>query len=269
MIQMTNYQFYQYLVNYNINQESITGIYCINNKLTEQLLLDISGINNAKGIYYRSKKVFDNKEYFDNRLYLNCNKQIFNTLLSKRISEELLKYNIILNENEFNIISKELRIRSEGKLDDSYTFTKEGIALSNNALAISTYKYPILLNPFENIDSIYKLQYLKDKYKRKSLLVGITNIKKYENFLDHLILFGFRKIHILNPNEQLIVFENIINQDMVIEEANLNDYIIHKNIQNESIIIKSDINSSQLKALNNLKVKKKAISIYDLGEYLC
>ena len=64
------------------------------------------------------------------------------------------------NENEFNIISKELRIRSEGKLDDSYTFTKEGIALSNNALAISTYKYPILLNPFENIDSIYKIQYL-------------------------------------------------------------------------------------------------------------
>lgn len=271
MIQITNYQFLQYLINYNINQDIVTGIYIPNNsKVLEKLFLEISGINKTNGIYFKSKKVYDNTNYFNDRIYLNCNEQILDTLLSKKISNNLLNnYNIVFNTNKFDELVKKLKIRNEGELSSSYKFTKEGICLSNIALAFSTYKYPILLNPLEEVVNTNKMNTLKQLFKEKPSLIGITNLSKYKEILDVLILFGFKDIYILNTNDKLIVLDNIVNQDLTIDEALISNLLIYKCIKNDNLIIKGELSKTQIKALKNLNIKIKEINIYELGDYIC
>ena len=270
MIQITNFQFLQYNINYNINQNIITGIYSVNEASTKKFLLYVSGINKANNIFYRSKKVFDNEEYFKERIFLDCYYQPFNTLLGSNISKMLLdNYNIVLNEDLFNKLVKDLQIRSEGKLQTLYHFSKEGIALINNALALSVFKYPILYKPFEEINNKYKLDYLKEKAKNKSALIGVSDLKKYEGFFDELILFGFTQVHILKSNETLLYLDNVLSQELTIEEAKLEKSLIHKCIKKESLIVRNDLAIDQIKSLHNMGVKIKEISIYDIGEYIC
>lgn len=270
MIQITNYQFLQYQITYNINQDIITGVFSVNDNITKQFLLNVSGINKSQNIYYRSRKVFDNNDYFKDRLFLNCELKPFNTLVSSNISKLLLdNYNIVLNEDLFEKLIKDLQIRSEGKLSSKYHFTNEGIALINNTLALSIFKYPILLKPFENINNEYRLKYLKEQAKNKSALIGIKNLKKYEGFLDELILFGFKNMYILKSSDTLLYLDNVLSQDLTIEEASLENILIHKCIKKESLIIRNILNKDQIKTLNNFGIKIKEISIYDIGEYIC
>lgn len=270
MIQITNYEFEKYNLSYNINQELNTGIFCINNNILEKILLQIAGINKSKGIYYRSKKVFDNKQYFNERLYLNCNNQIVNTLVVDQIVNTL--------ENNFNVIASndllknyisQLQIRSEGKLDSSYTFTNEGNTLINNAIALSMFKYPILLNPLENIENKYKIEYLKKVYSNKPSLFGVSNLRKYNGFIDELILFGNNNVYILKSNEKLILLKNIINQDLIISECNLQNNLIHKCNKTEDLILYNNLSNDQLKHLRNLNVKINEISLFEIGDYIC
>ncbi len=270
MIQLTNYQFYQYIINYNIDQNIKTGIYCVNNKLLKPLLLEISGINKTTGIYYQSKNVYDNEQYFKERLFLDCNKKPFNTLHSKKITDIFAnKYNTICNEETLQENIKKLKIRSEGKLKLNYTFTSLGKALFNNALALSIYKYPILLNALENINNANIKQELEKLYLNKGALFGVTNLYSYNNILDKLIILGYKNTYILSKNDSLVVLKKIINQDLIINLCNIEPLIIHKCIKNENIIIYNSLTSIQIKTLLKNNVKIETITIYQIGDYIC
>ena len=269
MIQITNYKINNINIIYNIDQNIKTGIYCIDNKDLNKFILDISGINKSIGIYYRSKRVFDNQEYFSNRLFIDCNKQILNTLSSPYICELLNNtYKIKCDETQFKNHINNLQIRSEGNLKIKYTFTKEGIALSNNALSLSINKYPILLNMFENIKHNEKIKYLYKEYKTKPLLVGINNLHLYKDFLDELLFISRDSFSVLNASENILVLNNIINQDLIISECNLNNLIIHKGYKNDLLIVRNNLNNNQIKLLNKFHVNIKEIDIYQIGDYI-
>ena len=270
MIQITNFQFNQFNITYNINQDQITGIYCVDNKLLEPIMLQISGINKSQGILYRSRKVFDNPTYFDDRLYLDCNKKIIDTLHAKKISYSLEKrYKLIINENKLDQLVDILKVRMEGTLSGSYTFTKEGKALCNNIIALSSFKYPILLNPLENINDKNRLTILKEQYKEKNCLIGISDLSKYKNFLNCLILLGHKNTYVLTDKDKIVILSNVINQDLVISECKLENLIIHKCIQNENIIIYNDLTPLQKVLLDKFNITRKEVTIYDMGGCIC
>lgn len=270
MIQITNFKFDKYNITYNINQNEITGIFCVDKKMLEPLLLQIAGINKANGILYRSRKVFDNKEYFDDRIYLDCNQSTINTLVSSKVCYSLEKrYKLIMNENKLNELIEDLNIRLEGTLSGNYSFTKEGTALCNNAIALSTFKYPILLNPFENINDNKRLTYLKEQYQNKNCLIGITDLTKYQNYLNCLILVGKQNVYILKETDKIVILSNVIKQDLVISECEIEDLIIHKCVKNENIIIYNNLSAKQKVLLDRFKIKRTEVTIYDMGDCIC
>jgi len=270
MIQITNFQFNQFNITHNINQDQITGIYCVDKKLIEPLMLQISGINKAKGILYRSRKVFDNETYFDDRLYLDCNKQVIDTLHSTKIAYSLEKrYKLIINEEKIKKLIDDLSIRMEGTLSGTYTFTKEGNSLCNNVIALSSFKYPILLNPFENINNTKRLNILKEQYKEKKCLIGISDLSKYKNFLNCLILLGHKNTYVLTDKDKILILSNVIKQDLIISECKLENLIIHKCIRTEDIIIYNDLSPIQKVLLDKFNITRKEVTIYDMGDCIC
>ena len=60
-----------------------------------------------------------------------------NTLISSKACYSLEKrFKLILNERKLNQLIEDLNIRLEGTLSGTYTFTKEGTSLCNNAIFI-------------------------------------------------------------------------------------------------------------------------------------
>ena len=77
MIELNNYQFLQYNININIDQNQNTIIYSPNSNVLKKLALEIAGINKSEGIKYNGNDVYDNKAYFENRIYIDCNLKHF------------------------------------------------------------------------------------------------------------------------------------------------------------------------------------------------
>lgn len=269
MIQITNYKINKINIIYNIDQNIKTGIFCLDNKISNKIMFDITGLNKSVGIYYRSKKVFDNQEYFNNRLFIDCYKQVLNTLSSNIITNNFFKkYNINCDETILKKHINNLQIRSEGTLKLKYHLSKEGISLSNNALALSINKYPILINMFENIKDNNKVKYLKEQYKNKPLLVSVNNLNLYKDFLDELLLITHDSYSILNTKENILVLDNVFKQDLIITECNLQNLIIYKDYKNDNLIIKNSLNNNQIKLLHKFHVNIKEINVYQIGEYI-
>lgn len=270
MIQITNYQFNNYLINYNINQDEKVGVYFMDNSLTKKFLLNVAGINKGDHIYYRSRKVFDNSDYFKERIYLDCTKPLLNTLVGSKISKNLHdNYGVILNVDKFNQLITSLEVRREGKIKDNYEFSSEGLALTKNALALSTFKYPILLFPFEAIAHEKRLNLIKDKYFDKGMLVGVSEINKYKDFLDKIMFFSNDKLFIFNKDDKLMVLDNVVSQKILIDEGKLDNIVVYKSNISEKLIIKAEITKEQVRVMNELKVKRTEISVFDIGDYLC
>lgn len=270
MIQITNFQYNQFNITYNINQTQITGIYCVDRKLLQPLLLQIAGVNKSKGIYYRSRTVFDNKTYFSDRIYLDCNKKILDTLHAPKITYSIEKrYKVLLNEEKIKKYVNDLNVRMEGLLTGTYSFSDEGNALCNNIIALSSFKYPILLNPFENINEQYRLSYLKEQYINKGCLIGITDMSKYQGYLNTLILLGSKNCYILTDKDKLLILSNVIDQELVISECGIENQIIHKCIQNENIIIYNNLTTYQKQMIEKFKIKITEVTIYDMENCIC
>ncbi len=268
MIQMTNYKFYNYNITYNIKQNNILGIYCINNNLLRPLLLEIAGINKSDNLYYNSKKIYDNETYFDERIFLDCNKNILTTLVIPKITNNLqLKYNLIINETNLQKHFENLNVRLYGNYNGQYTFNDEGITLCNHTIALSSYKYPILLNPLENINDQKNIAYLKNNYK--SCLMGITNLKKYASIIEELLLISSKKVFVLQSTSNLILLRNVISPQMIINECELDDLIIYQNLNNDNLILMNNLTFNQKKELKKFNINITEISIFDIGEHIC
>lgn len=267
MIEIINYKLNNMIINYNINQNKKIGIYCIDNHYTKQMLLHIAGINKSSSIFYNNKVVDDNKLYFQERIFIDGNKKITNTLISSFIIKKLIKkYNCICNEEQLKKHIRFLQIRSEGKLKIIYKFTKEGIALINNAIVLSTYKYPILFTPLENIVAQKRIDYLVNEYQNKNFLVGIANLSLYQEIVDEVLFITNSSYYILLSTQLLLCFNNTSNIFDTMRELDITKNIMYKN--EKYIIVLNDISMYQVKQLNKLNITYKTIKAFAIGEYI-
>lgn len=250
------------LLNYEIDQNKKIGIYSINLSLTQNLLLYISGIKKTNNIFYNNNLVYENKNFFNDRIYLNCNKKITNTLVSTTIANTLMKkYNIICNNDNLKEHIKQLQIRSEGKLKLNYSFSSEGIKLINNAITLSIYKYPILLNPLENISSNKKINYLINNYQTKSFIMGIEKINYYENIFDELLFITNNNYYILKKDDHIFIsYQTQLSNINLFENKQIN--------YNNKIVIYKNLSVDEIKQLNKLSIDYKEITLFQIGEYL-
>lgn len=262
MIELNNYQFLQYNININIDQNQNTIIYTPNSNVLKKLALEIAGINKSEGIKYKEDNVYDNKAYFENRIYIDCNIKYLNTLLARNVQMTMENsYNIIIDTNKFSSLVKKLQIRSCGKLNNDYTFTKEGIALSDITLALSIYRYHLLFTPLENITNEQHLNNVKEEMKNMNNLIFSINLTKYKNISDSIIVLGFKKVFYLQEDSIIYIVKNI--KEEIIEELNLTNNIIYKSNKSTLCILDNKLSLDMIKKLNSLGkvIKEKIINI--------
>lgn len=267
MIEIKNYKLNEMIINYNIDQNKRIGIYSVNHQYTKQILLDIAGINKTFSIFYNNSTVYDNKCFFKERIFIDANKKSTNTLIPSFIKKTLMvKYNCVCNEDLLKKHIRNLQIRSEGKLKIRYKFTNEGIALTNNAIFLSTYKYPILFTPLENISSKKRIEYLINEYQNINFLVGIINLSIYKEIMDEILFITDNSYFILSSSQLLLCFKNISNIITIMQELDMLKNIIYTNTKN--ILINNNLSLYQIKQLNKLNITYKTIKAFEIGDYI-
>lgn len=267
MIEIKDYKLNNMIINYNIDQSKKIGIYSVNHQYTKQILLDIAGINKSHSIFYNNKNVYDDNQYFKERIYIDSNIKVTNTLVAPHIINNLIKkYSCICNEESLKKHINNLQIRSEGKLKVIYKFTNEGIALTNNALFLSTYKYPILFIPLESISSKKRIDYLINEYQNKSFLVGITNLLIYKEIIDEILFITDNSYFIFSSTQLLLCFKNISNLIKIMEELDIVKNIIYINEKN--VLINNSLSLYQIKQLNKLNITYETIKAFEIGDYI-
>lgn len=270
MIEFKNYSILQYSFTLDIDQNENTIIYNPSINVLKKLGLEISGINKSEGITYNGYNIYDNKRYFENRIYIDCNNKYLNTLLYKNVASAMeSNYNIIIDTNKFQTIVKNAQIRSCGHLNSDYTFTQEGIALSDIALALSIYRYHILLTPLENIINTYHLDTIKEEIKKSNSLLLVTKLTKYKNISKRIIVLGFKKVFDLQSDSIIYIIKKV-NQDILINEFDLSNNIIYQSTKSDLTIIDSKVPIDILKKINTkskiLKDELINIDIYIKGD---
>ena len=263
-----------YDINLSIDYNTKIGIYSQDTYTTDMLLRLIAGINkpnkNSK-ITIGKRSVYDNKEYFENRLYLDFSKLYLSTLNPSKIDEALNeKFATNLDKEKFSKISKDLNIRGECEILDKYYFSLSGNTLVNFALAASLdYKFLIINNPTLHINNnsskSNELEYVVDYFNKnyKSLIFGLNDLGLITTILDYIIIlddFGFT--HIIHHDSILYV----INAKDLTDEITKYKMFISKD--EERIILSSEISKEEIKALKKKKIEVVAITPDLVGGYL-
>ncbi len=257
MIKLLNYRLLQFYITYDIPQDEFLVVYSPNHNILKKCALEVAGINHADGIFYNNKNVFDNKQYFNSRVYLDCNVSHLNTLIPDVVSQTMdNNYNIIIDTNKFGKLIKQLQIRSEGQLDNIYHFTNEGVALSNVALGMSIYRYHILLEPLDNVMKENHLKVAKESLKDSNSLCFTSKLSKYLDICNNIIVLGFKNVFYLNHKSFVYILYKS-NENISDEE------IIYKSTKSDMIIINDGLGFLTLKKLN-----AKKISIMEIDKYI-
>ena len=85
--------------------------------LVKEILKKIAGINKSD-VTISGKMVYENKNYFRNRIFIDNECQYINTLHADKISNVLLnKYQKIFNDSDFKRLVKDTHIRFEYNID--------------------------------------------------------------------------------------------------------------------------------------------------------
>ncbi len=270
MIELKQFKVGPYNITYDFDFHKVYGIYASNPVITKEFLLKYAGINKSEGCYYNNQSVFDNKRYFDERVFIDCEYDYMDTLVTNHIATSINnRYGKILNVSRFEKYVKSLSIRSEGEYDVHYNFSKEGKALANTSLALSLYGDKIIYCPLENINNERRLNILeKDLADCKGAVIGINTLAKYHNVCDAIIILANNFHVILEKDKELIVIYRLNNEEIIAEQLGINNNILFRSIKSESLILTNTLTIEQIKKLNDNKIKMKKISVFDLEQYL-
>ena len=266
-LRINGLQLNDYIINQDFFNNEIAGIYGRDKKTIKQFLNVISGINkNKKTCFYNDEDIFDNEEYFNNRLYFDFTKKYLSTLRVNYIDERLKqKYNLAFNKETFINTSKDLDVRGETEITYTYKFTPTGNTFVNYSLTKSLDKNNLIINnPTINLRMEDDLDYittgLTNKNDYNSVILGLDNLKAFSKKLDKIIFFtDFKTIITATNNDTAIVFNQssfflISNEDKI--------------FGGEKIVCLNKYTKEELKSFTKSKIDYKVISIYDVEQYM-
>ncbi len=208
------------------------GIFCNDSKYLLSLMKEITGINYSN-YQYNGKMLFDNKEYFKNRVFINNDYQYIKKLNTKLISENLLnKYAKVLREDNFKMLvrASHLRFYTQNKVK----LATEPTAIANNCLAFSVMGIRIIHNFLYYINDNDAINvFIKELNNNKGNIISDSslNISKYKSCLDCAYVFnktenGVSYYCLNNKHNTLLKYNNIsLNQK-------LENYLVYKDEEN-------------------------------------
>lgn len=260
---LENMEFKDYRLNLVIENKEVVGVYSRNKKLVSEFLRVISGINKTKSCLYQGKEVFDNREYFQNRISLDYAHTYLSTLRIANIEEALKsKYSLSFNKEKFIKIGRELDIRGETEITFQYKFSPAGNTFVNYALTVALEKPNVIIeNPTYGLNLAEDIEYIvsgiTDKSVFNTAIIELDRLRLFKNRLQKILIFSdFNKAYFLDPKTQLV----IIPEDIEIDEPLYTT--------EEGVIGILTYTKGELKILQKNKIDYRIISIYDLEEYL-
>lgn len=242
------------------------GVIGKNQDDVEKLLKILAGINdNDNTCTIDSESIYDNKEYFKSRIYLDFKLRYFNSIDVKTVKEDInFHYNTFFNEKEYKRLVNELGIRAETKITNKYEISDLGNNLNNIAVssAIDS-KRIIAIDPFIYIDENKKelrekiINLIINRKKYNMMIVDAKNLKEMYPYLDYLIILGdFNECIMIKPNSDKFIISD--------------DYIILRNkiFKKDNIVIsKAPTEKEDYKELKRILKKYKEISFIDAYSY--
>lgn len=255
-------------INISFFDREVIGIYSdvIQEKKIDEFLFIISGINsiNKKCGSCKSlgKDVFDNLNYFKNRVFLDFSLVYTNTLKKEFIAENFInRFQIEFDQDKFKKWIKEFKIRQETTVDVEYKFSEVGNTLVNFSLLNCIDKKNLIIsNPTykvldERKDIIVKE--ITNKTRYNNVILKLDNISNFKGYLDKVLFFTRdNKVLLVNGSDTLIVIE---------ENIRLRNIICNGVYNN--VICLNDYSKEELKDFDKRKIKYKVISIYDIDKY--
>ena len=258
MIEIKNQQFYEYNVDYNLD-ESLNTLFLFENSIyAYEYSLTLAGIKKAN-IYYLDKEVYENDIYFKSRIYINNNISYIDTLDANVLEEKLLKkYSKAFDKDYFKRLVNETKIRTLIKRGRKYKFKDNTLTLSNDILALSCMCIKCLYLPFNKLadNTLLKEEF---KIKKSNIFISALDAKEdnflsYQDIIDKLVIFYKEKVLYLDINDKILKINKDSNsthitilKNLIYEDSNY--YYVNSNILKDN-------------AVKGLKYKE--ISIFDI-----
>lgn len=264
-LEIKNLKLQEYNIDMTIYDSEKIGVFSRNKQIISDFLELLSGINkNNETINVDNKNVFDNSEYFSNRVFFDFSKKYLTTLRVNKIEDALKNYNLKFDKERFVKICKELNIRGETDITYRYEFTNIGNSFVNLALLCSLNKENVIVNnPTINLNLKSDFDYFTNNLTSsnfKNVILGIDNLVNFKGKLDRVIFFSdFNEIIVMHNNDTFIVFDNDIDQYFLIK---------NKVYKEDKIIALNHYTKEELKQWQKQKVNYEIISIYDIEKYL-
>ena len=266
-LKILNLQFNKYFLTTSLEENTIYGIYCIDSLIREDFLKILAGINhNNNSIFMidedKEENIFDNENYFKNRIYIDFSHRYLKTLNVNTISEMFkTRFNKEFDMSKYKEFVSFTNIRNEVLLSNEYQFTDLGVNLASFCLFKGLkYKYNIINNPVINIKNsdMKKRIYGNICLKELNPIIGFDNLRDCKEYCDKLIVFG---------DYQNLVVVDVKNDNFLISTDNI--IIRNKlfNLNNEIISI-NNYTKEELKYLSKNKVKYKIITFNEVIKLL-
>ena len=132
-IKIQKLQFNNMQIDISLNKQEIFAVYSRNEEIVNDFLLVLNGINPNNGsCLYLNKDIFDNEDFFKQRIYINFKESYLKTINAEFIEESLMnRFNLSFNKEVFNTYVQEMGIRLETTFKANYTFTDKGNTMVN------------------------------------------------------------------------------------------------------------------------------------------
>lgn len=252
----------KYKITASLEDNTCYGVLSVDKKAKDKFLLILAGIiDNKETCFYNHNTVYDNAEYFKNRLYLDFRKKYFRTLNSDYISNAMNeRFGVSFDSSMFKESINLTNLRSEVLVTDEYKFTEYGINSCGFCLLRSlNYSNIIINNPINKVrnDSNKKLiiSYITNKNKFSSIICDCNNANDYKNLIDKYIIFGdYNEVYIIDPLKDTF----IITDDHVL--------ISNRIFKKDNVIVA--LNTVDKKEIRSMKQKYRLASFYEIGKYL-
>lgn len=252
-----------YKLNMNIEENKVVALISNDKKAINDFFLKISGVNKIQGeVLFRGNHVFDNEEYFDNRLLIDYSKCYLTTLDKEHLTNYFKdNFDMEIDLNIFEKINKELRLRNEYLIKDRYIFTKRGLNLVNYALTISINK---------GINFIKNTVANCSKEEREIIFSGLSNKGASSiNFLDlqdKLIASQSIDIYLIFSNGGEIITLTNDDEIYVVSGEIVNSLLYNK--AKDISVTNYNYNKNEIKTMKKRKMMIKKIKLMDVERYL-
>jgi len=264
-MEIKNLNLGDYLINLNIADKEVIGVFSRNKDIVTNFLLVIAGINRSKdACFYNDEEVYDNSNYFKERIYFDCKDDNVQTLNGEKLSYTLrVVFQKEVNQSMLEYHIKNLAIRGECEITSTleYNFTPVGRTLINMALGLSINNHLLINNPTFNLTDKADINYLKLAIQNHPgfIVLGLDDFDNLKEIINKMVVFSdFQSFLIINP---------LLEHFYVIEDClDIKEYRLFKAYGNRVITI--DIPKDVLRKCDRNKIKYTKVSINEIKKYL-